>query len=692
MSISTKRQEIVERHFGVDVHDPYRWLENGDDPEVKAWIEAQNDLTERTLKKTAWLPILTRRIHELLEIGSVGLPTVRKHGSESRYFYTRREGDQNQPVLLFRQGRSGTDHSLVDPNQIDPQGTTALDFYTPSPDGSRVAYGLSEDGSEETTLFVREVDSGRDLPLRIDRARFASVCWHGDGRGFFYTRYPRRGSVPKGEEAYHRHVFEHRLGTPVAEDPLVFGADLDPTDFPSCDVSPKGRWLVVSVHIGWNKTELYLSDTNERPLRFTRLTTGLEHTYGVQVLDDALWILTNEKAPRYALYRADVARPTRTDWQLVIKEHDRDVFENFEIIGGQIFASYSQSAISRVEHFDDKGASLGAIDLPSIGSNSGFSGLDDGDEALLDFESFASPRSIHRFDLESGELSLMLSVPSSVDPDAFSITRRTARSKDGTRVPYVIVARKETPLSGGDQPTLLYGYGGFNLSLTPSFSRTNYAFLERGGVYVQANLRGGGEFGESWHRAGQLGNKQNVFDDFIAVAEALIDTGVTNPNRLAIYGRSNGGLLIAATITQRPELFRAAVSAVPLTDMVRYPKFLIAKLWVPEYGSPEDPDQFKWLYAYSPYHHVKPRSPYPATLFMTAESDTRVDPAHARKMTAELQAQNTSSHPILLRTEVEAGHGAGKPVSKVAEEYADLYSFVMSELGMKPPGQSATKR
>jgi prolyl oligopeptidase len=444
--------------------------------------------------------------------------------------------------------------------------------------------------------------------------------------------------------------------------------------------------------MGWNKTELFLADTEERPLAFVELTNGLEHNYGVQVLDDALWISTNENAARYSLFRADMAHPGRPDWKLVLKEHPRDVLENFEVIGGQVFTSYSESAVSLLEHFDAKGASLGAIDLPSVGSNSGFSGLHDGTEALLDFESFAAPRSIHRFDLKSAKLSSLLTVQSSVAPEAFSITRRTARSKDGTSIPYVIVARKGTELSGSDHPTLLYGYGGFNLSLAPRFSRTNYAFLERGGVYVQANLRGGGEFGETWHRAGQLGKKQNVFDDFVAVAEALIDTGVTSPERLAIYGRSNGGLLVAATITQRPELFRAAVSAVPLTDMIRYPKFLIAKLWVPEYGSPENPEHFAWLYAYSPYHNVKPRSPYPATLFMTAESDTRVDPAHARKMTAALQAQNTSSHPILLRTEVEAGHGAGKPVSKVAEEYADLYAFVMSELGLPAPGGGATKR
>ena len=681
--VATKRDDIVETIFGVRVADPYRWLENGKDPEVVRWVEAQNERTRAALTRTGLVPALKRRLGELLEIGSVSLPDVVKSDTgQLRLFYRRREGRQNQPLLLWRDGLAGSDRTLLDVNLLSADGTIALDYFQPSPKGNLVAYGLSADGSEESTLRIRNVASGEDLTDTIPRTRYASVCWHADGGGFFYTRYPAPGSVPDEELHYHRRVYEHKLGDDPQNDPEVFGAGRAMTDYPACSISPDGRWLLVSVHVGWNRTDLFLADTKRRPLRFVELTEQKEHTYGALVRNEALYVQTNEGAPRYALYRVDPKRPKRSEWKLVMPEHASDVLDHFNVLGDKLIASYSKSAISRLERFDLAGRSLGPVPLPSVGSVDGVSGVHDEPIALYDFESFAAPANVHRLDLNSGEQEVLLTVATPLDPASFQVVRHTARSKDGTVVPYVVVSQRGVDLASGDNPTLLYGYGGFNISLRPRFSRTNYAFLEQGGVYVQANLRGGGEFGEAWHRAGQLAHKQNVFDDFIAVAEALVESGVTRPEKLAVYGRSNGGLLVAAAITQRPELFRAAVSVVPLTDMVRYPRFLMARLWTPEYGSPEDPDAFKWLYAYSPYHRVQEGTAYPATLFMTAESDTRVDPAHARKMAARLQAASSSPHPVLLRTDVKAGHGAGKPMLKVADEHADLYAFVLSELGM----------
>jgi prolyl oligopeptidase len=488
--------------------------------------------------------------------------------------------------------------------------------------------------------------------------------------------------VPPDEEKYHRRIYEHVLGNDPDRDPLVFGKGQPMTDFPSCTISPNGRWLVVRVHQGWSKSSLWLGDTTKPKLELVEITRDKEHLYDPTALDDVIYVRTNEGAPHYALWAVDPKNPGREHWKPVIREHASDVLGSFDAIGGQLFVSYLARAVSRLERFDTSGKSLGAIELPTIGTNDNFSGLPDGKEVFFDFESFAVPPSVRRMDLTTGKLEIWQEVTAPIRPGDFVVTPGKAKSRDGTEVPYLMVHAKRVSLTTGENPTLLYGYGGFNVSLQPRFSRTNFLFLERGGVYVQANLRGGGEFGEDWHRAGQLEKKQNVFDDFIAVAEDLIADKVTRADKLAIHGRSNGGLLVAAAVTQRPELFRAAVSGVPLTDMIRYQHFLIAKLWIPEFGSADDAQQFKWLWAYSPYHRVRPGTAYPAVLLTTGVSDTRVDPMHARKMAAALQHASSSGHPVLLRTELQAGHGAGKPIHKVLEEYTDVFGFVLWQLGM----------
>jgi prolyl oligopeptidase len=672
----------VEQRFGVSVRDPYRWLERGGDPKVASWVHAQNAFFESTLGKLPERSLIRARVEQLLEIGDISVPQVKLlPGGGERLFFTRRTGKQNQPVLYVRDRHDGSDRVLLDPNALSTDGRLALDWYYPSDDAALLAYGLSEGGDENSTLRIRNVATGQDLPDVITRTRHASVCWDPRRPRFFYTRLPEPGSVPRGEEQYHRRVYEHVLGEDVGRDHLVFGAELAPTDYPSCTVSPRGRWLLIEVHQGWNKSELFLSDLTLPGGTFAKLTRGGDHVYGAVVRDDALYVRTNEGASRYAVYRVDPKRATREHWQLLLPEHASDVLDTFEVVGSHLFAVYSRAGVTRVERFTTAGTRLGDVPTGTLGTTDAITGAHDGRFAYFDFQSFASAPSVHRVDVTTGATVPWARIDAPFDASDFVVVPRTATSKDGTAVPYLVVAHRDTNLSAGANPTVLYGYGGFNVSLQPRFSRSNAALFERGVVYVQANLRGGGELGESWHRAGQLENKQNVFDDFVAVAEHLRATHVTTPDKLAIMGRSNGGLLVAAAVTQRPDLFRAAVIGVPLTDMLRYHHFLLGKLWVPEYGSPDEPEQFRYLYEYSPYHRVKPRTRYPAVLLTTGESDSRVDPMHARKMAAALQFATESDHPVLLRSEVGAGHGAGKPRNRVAAEQADVFTFILWQLG-----------
>jgi prolyl oligopeptidase len=681
--VPTPRDNVVDVVHGRRIPDPYRWLEKDRDPAVQNWVREQNELTQSTLARVAERGAVHAELERLLQIGELSLPTVRRTKSDKlRYFYTRREGAENQPVLVVQDGLDGKPRALIDPNQVSRAGTVSLDWYFPSPDGALVAYGTSKNGSEQSTLFIRNVRTGKDLEDTITRTRYASVCWLPGDKRFFYSRFPAPGDVPRSEAAYHRKIYEHVLGRSAHDDPVVFGEGHKMTEFPSCAISPDGHWLVIRTAQGWSRSELFLADTRAKKLDFERITHGQHDVYDALPLDNAIYVRTNEGAPRYALYRADPRRPDRRHWKRVVAEHPTDVLRSFNVIGGQILIGYLRAGVSRLERFDQNGKSLGAVTLPTLGSSDGFTGLHSGREAFFNFESFVRPISVYRLDLKTGKQSSWRSVGAPIHADEFRVTRGEARSKDGTRVPYLMVSKNGLDLASGDNPTLLYGYGGFDVSLEPRFSKTNLLWLERGGVYVQANLRGGGEFGEAWHRAGQLSAKQNVFDDFYAVAENLIARKVTNSDKLAIYGRSNGGLLVAAAVTQRPKLFRAAVAGVPLTDMLRYDRFLIAKLWVPEYGAPENPNEFPFLYAYSPYHHVKRGTPYPAVLITTASSDTRVAPMHARKFAAALQYATSSDRPVLLWTETSAGHGAGKPISKVADEYTDMYTFLFWQLGV----------
>lgn len=672
----SRTDKIVETLHGVTIADPYRWLEDASSSEVKAWTEKQNAYTKTILDKLPGREKIHDRLAALLETGSLGTPAVAK----GRYFYTRREGKQNQPILYVRVGLRGQDRILVDPNALAADGTVALDWWFPSRDGKLLAYGTSANGSEQSTLRIRDVASGKDLADVIDRTRACSVAWLPDNSGLYYTRYPASGSVAKGDENYYRQVYFHKLGDEPANDVKVFGEGRPKEDWPSVGISPDGRWLVVTEHQGWAKAEVFFKD-RKADTPFTPLVEKVESLFDVTVRNDRFYVHTNEKAPRYRLYRVDPLRPAKGEWQEIIPEGP-DVLEGVAAIGESLVAQYMHKAASRLKLFDRDGKPIEDIKLPVIGSVAGMGGEWDGTELLYGFQSVTVPPSVYRVDLTNRQSELWQQVKTDIELNDYTVEQVTYLSKDKTPVT-MFLAHKKGISKDGNNPTLLYGYGGFNIALTPTFNPSRFLFLEKGGILAVTNLRGGSEYGEEWHKAGMLGKKQNVFDDFIAAAEYLLKEKYTSRDLLAIQGGSNGGLLMGATVTQRPDLFKAVVCQVPLLDMVRYHKFLIARLWIPEYGSADDPEQFKWLYAYSPYHHVKNGTSYPAVLLATAESDTRVDALHARKMAARLQAATGSDQPILLRLETKAGHGQGKPRAKVLEELTDVWGFLFWQLGIK---------
>ena len=709
-AIVTRKDAVVDHLHGVDVPDPYRWLEDAEAPEVKRWTEAQNAATRRTLERVPGRAALEQRLWSLYEIGSIGVPVSRPvkmgtlkgspnppamvrgeqsspapHAIDRRYFYTRRDGKQNQPVLYVRDGAAGADRALVDVNGDRADGTRALDWWFPTDDGGLVAYGVSDDGSEESRLRVRDVAAGKDLADDIPHTRACSLAWTPDGRGFYYTRYPAPGEVPPAEAKYHRAVYHHRLGDDPAKDRKLFGDGRDMTDWPGVDLSPDGRWLAITVSQGWSKSEVYVVDLRAGGGPVAVAAGEPEKFSVVEMLDDRLLLFTTSGAPRGRLYAVDPTKPTRAHWRELIKE-SADVIQSVVYFRGGLAVASLQDAALRLRLYAVDGAPRGELALPGLGALTALTGARDVPEVFYGFTSFFVPTEIFRVDVAAAAVSSSwrrLQAP--VDTSAFEVERVMVTSRDGTRLPLFLAHRKGARRDG-TAPALLTGYGGFDHSMLPSWTPSAIPFLDAGGTYALAVLRGGGEYGEDWHRAGMLAHKQNVFDDFIAAAEWLIANRVTTSARLAISGRSNGGLLVGAALTQRPDLFRAVVCGVPLLDMLRYHHFRIAALWIPEYGSPDDPEAFRWLAAYSPYHRVRAGVAYPAVLLHTAASDTRVDSMHARKMTARLQAasgHDRTSRPVLLREESHAGHGAGKPLVKVIAQLVDEWSFVFSQLEVR---------
>jgi prolyl oligopeptidase len=693
---------VIDEYHSQQIADPYRWLEDSTSPDTRQFVAAQNAYTRSVLENIPGRDELRRRVEQLLTIGRVASPRI----GGNNYFYERRDGRQNQAVVYVREGRDGkalqkNDRALIDVNALAPDGTIALDWWYPSEDGKYVAFGTSPNGSELSTLQVIETSTGKLLAEKIERTRAASVAWLPDSSGFYYTRYPRPGDVPSGEEVYNRRVFFHHLGlagnAEGAHDPLIFPADgieLAPQQWPNVYISNGGRWLLVEVSEGWTKTELYLKDLSATVLvsqdpaapqgRFQRITTGGNFLYHAEILDGHLYITSNEGAPRFRVFEAACALPERGNWEEIIPEADAVIEGRAAIIARKLFVHSIRNASSQLSLFDLDGKPLAEVAMPALGSIFDLGGNWNSAFGFFGFVSYAIPPTVFEVSL-NGQTTEWARVKSDIDPARYQVEQLWFNSKDGTRVSMFVVSKKGL-MKNGSNPTLLSGYGGFNVGRTPFFNRNvMLLLLEQGGVYVDVQLRGGNEFGEDWHRDGMLDKKQNVFDDFIAAAEHLIAESYTDAAHLAIQGGSNGGLLMGAALTQRPDLFRAVICQVPLLDMLRYQNFQIAKLWIPEYGSSEDPAQFEYLHAYSPYHHVKEDTQYPAVLFMTAESDTRVDPMHAVKMAALLQAEaaNGPELPILLRVDVKAGHGVGKPIAKLGDDAVDVWSFLFWQLGVK---------
>ena len=697
------RQQVIEETLhGVPIRDSYRYLEDSNNPETQQYVKDELAYTRSLLDPLPGRAAIHARLQELLQTGTVGIAQVGQRGPKAQnyYFYTRRSAGQNQPVLYVREGLSANDRVLVDVNAMNAEGTTALDWWHPSHDGKYLCYGISENGSEISTLQVLETATGKALPEKIARTRAASIAWKKDNSGFFYTRYPRPGEVKPGDEVYYRKAYYHQLGTAPdgSADKLVFAYDKDPQAWPDVALSNDDRWLLIQVAQGWTRITLYLKDlkTNSDAVL---ISPDKDFIYAGQIYNGTIYVRSNEDAPRFRVFSVSVENPQRQNWKEIIPQTPgaRDaVLQDAEVIGGKLVLVHEKDASSYLHVNTLDGKPLARINMPGLGDVIDVGGNYDSDEVFFNYQSFAQPPTNYRVAFSTlPKTTTNTPVPasawavpdSSIDSSQYEVKQVFYPSKDGTQVPMFLVSKKGGR-ENGPRPVLLTGYGGFNLSNKPQFRSHIFLWLDHGGTYAVANLRGGAEYGEDWHRAGMLANKQNVFDDFIAAAEYLINQKYTDKDHLAILGGSNGGLLMGAAFTQRPDLYRAVICQVPLLDMLRYQNFQIAKLWIPEYGSSEDPQQFKWLYAYSPYHHVKEGAEYPAILFMTADTDTRVDPMHAKKMAALMQAEAkngaSKERPILLRIEPKAGHGAGKPISKQVEEYTDIYSFLFWQLGIKP--------
>jgi prolyl oligopeptidase len=701
----TKIEMVEETIHGVKVADPYRWLEDQSSASAKAWVAEQTSYARGILDPLPAREKLRGRLGEVLSTGSVTPPEV----AAGRYFYAKKEGDQNQPIVYMRQGRDGADKVLIDPNQGGTddgrsanrgtaEGTTdngstdvtvTVDWFVPSKDGKLLAYGGSVGGTETSTLYLLDIDTGETLEESIPKVRIANPQWLTGGSGFYYSRPRDVETIGPGEEVYDRRIYFHKLGAAFKDDQLVFGEGLggeglEKEEMPDAHLSPEERYLLIDVFMGWGRNRLYVRDLRRDKL-ITIAEDG-ENAYTGEIIGDTLYLLTNWKASRYQIFAVDLRKPERENWRRIVPE-GKSVIEAAIVVGGKLFTAGITDAHSELAAYSLDGKNKQVIPLPEIGTASGLTGETAGDEVFFEFTSFTTPAAIYRIDVNadlsrSDALSVWNSLKAAVDPSEFESKQVFYPSKDGTIVPMYIIHKKGI-VADGAGPGLLYGYGGFNISLTPVFRGYFFPWLESGGVLAIANMRGGSEYGEDWHRAGMLDKKQNVFDDFLSAAEYLIQKKWVDPGRFAIHGRSNGGLLMGAAMTQRPDLFQVVICGVPLLDMIRYQRFRMARLWISEYGSSENAEDFQWLHAYSPYHRVTDGESYPATIIYTADADSRVDPMHALKMVARLQAATASDAPIVLRYDTEAGHGGGKPLSKVIDEWVDIWSFAFDQLGIE---------
>ena len=674
---ATRKADQVDEYHGTRVADPYRWLEDPDSEETKAWVEAQNQITFGYLNEIEIKDTIKQRLTQLWNYEKYGSPF--KEGN--RYFYFKNDGLQNQSVLYTLTALDAEPTVLLDPNTLSEDGTVALSGLSISNDGKLMAYGLSTSGSDWNEWRVRDVETGKDLSDKINWVKFSGASWTHDGAGFFYSRYDEPKEATKLEDInYYQKLYYHKLGTSQAEDKLIYER-LDQKEWMfGAGVTEDGHYLIISISRGTDpKNLVFYQDLQTPESAIIELISEFEASYSFIDNDgETFWFRTDLDAPRGRVIAIDTKQPAIENRQEVIAQA-AETLEGVGILNNQIVADYLKDARSAIKIFNLDGAFVREVELPGIGSAGGFDGKRYDTETFYTFTSFTTPNTIYRYDMVSGESRVFRQPKVEFNPDEYETKQVFYSSKDGTQVPMFITHKKGLQLDGNN-PTYLYGYGGFNVSLSPNFSISRLVWMELGGVYAIANLRGGGEYGEDWHQAGIKLNKQNVFDDFITAAEWLISNNYTKPAKLAIAGGSNGGLLVGACMTQRPELFGAALPAVGVMDMLRFHKFTIGWAWCSDYGSPEDAAEFKALYAYSPLHNLKPGTAYPATMITTADHDDRVVPAHSFKFAAALQAAHGGEKPVLIRIETKAGHGAGKPTSKIIEELADEWAFLVRAL------------
>ena len=677
-----RKSEQVDDYHGTKVADPYRWLEDLDSPETKAWVEAENRLTFDYLNQIPERAWIKSRLTELWNYERFGTPF--KEGG--RYFFSKNSGLQNQSVLYTVDSLDGTPRVLLDPNTLSSDGTVALSNLRISHNGKLMAYGLAASGSDWTEWHVRDVDTGRDLPDTIRWVKFSGASWTIDDKGFFYSRYdePTSGNKLAAVNQFQK-LYYHRLGTPQSDDVLVYSSNDEAQKRWTYrgQVTDDGHYLILWLSPGASaENRIYYKDlrTKDSPLVKLFDDPGIANRF-IDNDGPVFWFLTDRDAPHKKVIAIDTRAPEQKNWKVVIPEA-KETLNSVNLVGNMFIASYLKDAHSLVKVYDLQGHFVREVELPGLGTASGFDGRRGDNETFYSFTSYTTPTTIYRYDVATGHSTIFRQPKVAFNPNDYEVKQVFYTSKDGTRVPLFITHKKGLKLDGNN-PTLLYAYGGFDISELPGFSVANLAWLEMGGIYAVANLRGGGEYGKEWHEAGMKLKKQNVFDDFIAAAEWLIKNKYTSTPRLAITGASNGGLLVGAVLTQRPELFGATLPGVGVMDMLRFPKFTIGAAWMTEYGSPDNPEEFKAIYAYSPLHNIKPGVSYPPTLITTADHDDRVWPGHSFKFAATMQAAQAGPAPILIRIETKAGHGAGRPISKTIEEVTDRYGFLVRALNMK---------
>lgn len=673
----TRKTDSVDDYHGKKIADPYRWLEDDHSDETAAWVKAENKVTEDYL---ATIPF-RNKIHQRLE----ALWNYPRYGSPFRegkyYYFYKNDGLQNQAVLYRQEGLTGAPEVFIDPNKLSDKGTAALGTVTFSKDGKYAAYLVAKAGSDWQEGFVMDVATKKLLTDKLDWIKFSGLSWRGDG--FYYSRYdaPDEKSKLSKKNEFHK-VYFHKVGTSQADDQLVYVDKDHPLRNAGVGLTEDERFLILSTSEGTSGNEVWYWDTKDASQKeFKLLVKGFEYEPSVvENVGDKLLLLTNHDAPNYKLVLVDPKNPEKANWKLIIPEQP-EVLQGVGTAGGKLFASYLKDASTRILQYDTQGKQERSITLPGIGTASGFGGKAEDKMFFYSFTSFVAPPTIYKYDIASGKSELFRKTEVKFNQDEYETKQVFFNSKDGTKVPIFLSYKKGIKLNG-QNPVLLYGYGGFNIPMTPGFSVSNLFFMEQGGIYAVVNLRGGSEYGEAWHKGGMLEKKQNVFDDFIGAAEYLVKEKYTNPAKLAIRGGSNGGLLVGAAMTQRPDLFKVALPAVGVMDMLRFQKFTIGWAWVTEYGSSEKADQFSYLIKYSPLHNLKKGTQYPATLITTADHDDRVVPAHSFKFAATLQEAHQGSNPVLIRVETQAGHGAGKPTSKLIDEATDVWAFTMYNLGM----------